>query len=79
LKIKSDVDLYVSTTWGVAITLKAGEVREVGDDLGYQALQKGAIEIKEVEAPAPKKKRGRPSKSSVKMEVTDTEITIEED
>lgn len=75
MKIKAEVtDLYVSTTWGAAITLKAGEVREVGDDLGYQALQQGAVEVKEKTASVSKKKRGRPPKSSVKME----EGTIEE-
>ena len=57
MKIKSDTDLHVSTTWGAAIFLTAGEEREVGDDLGYQALQQGAVEVKE----APKK-RGRPAK-----------------
>jgi len=61
VKIKSDTDLHVSTTWGAAIFLKAGEVREVGDDLGYQALQQGAVEAKE--APTPKK-RGRPAKKA---------------
>ena len=66
MKIKSETDLYVSTTWGVAITLKAGEEREVGDDLGYQALQQGAVEVKVEEVPAPKKKRGRPAKRSTK-------------
>ena len=62
MKIKSEADLYVSTTWGVAITLKAGEEREVGDDLGYAALQAGAVEVK---ASVPKKKRGRPAKTPV--------------
>ena len=47
MKIKSDTDLHVSTTWGASIFLKAGEEREVGDDLGYQALQQGAVEAKE--------------------------------
>jgi len=73
LKIKSDVDLYVATTWGVAITLKAGEEREVGDDLGYAALQAGAVEVKEKKASATKKKRGRPPKSDVKAEEGTTE------
>ena len=74
MKIKSDVDLYVSTTWGVAITLQAGEVREVGDDLGYVALQAGAVEVK---ASAPKKKRKKSTKDPVVTEEV-TEITIEE-
>ena len=74
MKIKSEVtDLYVSTTWGTAITLKAGEVREVGDDLGYAALQAGAVEVKEKKVSATKKKRGRPPKSAVKAEEGITE------
>ena len=83
MKIKSDTDLHVSTTWGASIFLKAGEEREVGDDLGYQALQQGAVEAKEapkVAAPkvaAPKKaaatkaapkKRGRPKKTRARTE-----------
>jgi len=59
MKIKSDTDLHVSTTWGAAIFLTAGEEREVSDDLGYQALQQGAVESKE----APKK-RGKASKKT---------------
>ena len=60
MKIKSETDLHVTTTWGASIFLKAGEEREVGDDLGLQALQQGAAEVKEETKPAPKK-RGRPA------------------
>ncbi len=59
MKIKSETDLHVSTTWGASIFLKAGEEREVGDDMGLQALQQGAVEVKAEAAP---KKRGRPAK-----------------
>ena len=38
--------MYVSTTWGAAIRLYAGEPKEVGDDIGYVALQQGAEEVK---------------------------------
>ena len=62
MKIKSDTDLHVSTTWGASIFLKAGEEREVGDDLGYQALQQGAVEAKEAPKAAAPKKRGRPKR-----------------
>ena len=83
MKIKSDTDLHVSTTWGASIFLKAGEEREVGDDLGYQALQQGAVEAKEApkgaapKVAAPKKaaatkaapkKRGRPKKTRARTE-----------
>jgi len=55
VKIKSETDLHISTTWGASIFLKGGEEREVGDDMGYQALQQGAVEVKEAPKPAPKK------------------------
>ena len=64
MKIKSDTDLYVSTTWGAAIFLTAGEEREVSDDLGYQALQQGAVEAKEAPKKAASKKRGKASKKT---------------
>ena len=74
MKIKAETDLYISTTWGAAISLKAGETREVGDDLGYAALQQGAVEDKgeAIPAPAPKK-RGRPKKIVAEVEVTQEE------
>ncbi len=55
MKIKSETDLHISTTWGASIFLKGGEEREVGDDMGYQALQQGAVEVREAPKPAPKK------------------------
>jgi len=55
VKIKSETDLHISTTWGASIFLKGGEEREVGDDMGYQALQQGAVEVREAPKPAPKK------------------------
>ena len=64
MKIKSDTDLYVSTTWGAAIFLTAGEEREVSDDLGYQALQQGAVEAKEAPKKAASKKRGKVAKKT---------------
>ena len=68
MKIKSDTDLHVCTTWGASIFLKAGEEREVGDDLGYQALQQGAVEAKEAPKAAAPKKRGRPKKVRARTE-----------
>ena len=47
MKIISDEDMYVSTTWGASIRLYAGEPKEVGDDIGYVAIQQGAREVKE--------------------------------
>ena len=68
MKIKSDTDLHVSTTWGASIFLQAGEEREVGDDLGYQALQQGASEVRDEPKAAPKRRRKAPAKAKVVAE-----------
>lgn len=47
MKVISNEDMYVSTTWGASIRLYAGEPKEVGDDIGYAAIQQGAREIKD--------------------------------
>lgn len=47
MKIVANEDMYVSTTWGASIRLYAGEPKEVGDDIGYAAIQQGAREIKD--------------------------------
>ncbi len=49
MKIVANEDMYVSTTWGASIRLYAGEPKEVGDDIGYVAIQQGAREIKDNE------------------------------
>lgn len=49
MKVISNEDMYVSTTWGASIRLYAGEPKEVGDDIGYAAIQQGAREIKDNE------------------------------
>ena len=49
MKIVANEDMYVSTTWGASIRLYAGEPKEVGDDIGYAAIQQGAREIKDNE------------------------------
>ena len=54
MKITADRNLYVATTWGACMRLAPGEVKEVGDDMGYAALQAGATEVKDTPAPAPK-------------------------
>jgi hypothetical protein len=56
MKITANRDLHVTTTWGASINIAKDEVREVGDDLGLQALQQGAVEVKEEKKPAAKKK-----------------------
>jgi len=47
MKIVSDSDMYVSTTWGASIRLYAGEPKKLGDDISLIALQQGAREVKE--------------------------------
>lgn len=50
--IVSNEDKSVASTWGAVIHLKAGEPRQVGDDLGLLCLQAGCTEVKDVkEAP----------------------------
>jgi hypothetical protein len=39
--------MYISTTWGASIRLVAGEVKELGDDIGLLALQEGAKRVEE--------------------------------
>ena len=56
MKITANRDLHVTTTWGASIFLTAGETREVGNDMGLQALQQGATEVVEKAKPAAKKK-----------------------
>ena len=47
MKIVSNEDMYISTTWGASIRLFAGEPKEVGDDIGLVAIQQGAKEVRE--------------------------------
>lgn len=42
----SDVDRYISTTWGASIRLEAGVPKEVGQDIGIFCLQEGCTEVK---------------------------------
>ncbi len=76
MKITAKVDTYVSTPWGAAITIAAGEEMEVGDDLGYECIQAGCTEVKDVTPepkpkakPAPKKKKATKKKEDIIIEV----------
>ena len=42
----SDIDRYISTTWGASIRLEAGVPKEVGHDIGLLCLQEGCKEHK---------------------------------
>jgi len=46
--IVSNEDKSVASTWGAVIHLKAGEPRQVGDDLGLLCLQAGCTEVKDI-------------------------------
>ena len=70
MKITAKTDTYVSTPWGAAITVAAGEIREVGDDLGYECIQAGCTEIKDV-TPEPKPKPATKKKTSTKKKEAD--------
>lgn len=47
MKIIADEDMYISSTWGASIRLYAGQVKEVGDDLGLLALTEGARRLED--------------------------------
>ena len=70
MKITAKTDTYVSTPWGAAITIAAGEEMEVGDDLGYECIQAGCTEIKDV-TPEPKPKPAPKKKTSTKKKEAD--------
>ena len=89
MKITAKTETYVSTKWGTAITVLPGEVREVGDDLGYECIQAGCTEVRYEPKPEPKpqpppslrrlepkpKPKTTPKKTSAKKAKKD--ITIE--
>jgi len=52
MKIISSDDKYVASTWGAAINLKAGEPKEVSNELGLLCLQEGCTQY-EGEMPTP--------------------------
>ena len=74
MKNTAKTDTYVSTPWGAAITIAAGEEMEVGDDLGYECIQAGCTEIKDV-TPEPKPEpepEPTPKKAALKMKEADS-------
>ena len=44
MKIISNEDKYIASTWGASIFLKAGEPKEVSHELGLLCLQEGCAE-----------------------------------
>jgi len=62
VKIVSDTDKYISTTWGASIRLEAGVPKNVGDDIGLVCLQEGCKRVEEI-------KDKKPSEPINKIEV----------
>ena len=52
MKVVSDVDLYVSTSWGAAARLKAGVPVEYGEKLALRCIEEGARVVEEKPQPA---------------------------
>ena len=59
MKIISDKNLRVATTWGAVVVLEAGKERELSEEIGLLALQQGAKEV-----------GAKSKKESVKIEQT---------
>ena len=59
MKIISDKNLRVATTWGAVVVLDAGKERELSEEIGLLALQQGAKEV-----------GAKSKKESVKIEET---------
>ena len=59
MKIISDKNLRVATTWGAVVVLEAGKERELSEEIGLLALQQGAKEV-----------GAKSKKESVKIEET---------
>lgn len=47
MKVVSDVDLYVSTSWGAIARLKAGVPVEYGEQLALRCIEEGARLVKD--------------------------------
>ena len=76
MKITAKTDTYVSTPWGAGITVLAGEIKKVGDDIGYECIQAGCTEVRDEPKPKPKPKPKLKKKKSVKKKETDIIIEV---
>jgi hypothetical protein len=65
--VVSDIDRYISTTWGASIRLEAGVPKEVGMDIGIFCLQEGCTEVKPNSS-----KEQKPSESISEVKVEDS-------
>ena len=48
MKIISDKDRYIATTWGAAVRLEAGVPKVVGEQIGLLCLQEGCKRVEEI-------------------------------
>ena len=53
MKIISDKDRYISTTWGAAVRLEAGVPKVVGEQIGLLCLQEGCKRVEEIKDKKP--------------------------
>jgi len=60
MKILSDKDLRVATTWGAVVLFEAGIEKEISDEVGLLAIQMGAKEV------------GKTSGKDIKVELEDS-------
>ena len=71
--VVSNMDKYISTTWGASIRLEAGVPKEVGQDLGIFCLQEGCTEHRPDDIK--NKKIGSPIKEETISEGVIVELT----
>jgi uncharacterized protein YuzE len=67
--IISDIDRYISTTWGASIRLEAGVPKSVGEDIGLVCLQEGCKRVEE---------HSKPVDNKIEIEVKEESINFED-
>lgn len=75
--IISDINRYVSTTWGASIRLEAGVPKSVGEDIGLVCLQEGCKRVEEDSKPVDNKIEIEVKEESINFEDM-TKIELEE-
>jgi hypothetical protein len=67
--IISDINRYISTTWGASIRLEAGVPKSVGEDIGLVCLQEGCKRVEE---------DSKPVDNKIEIEVKEESINFED-
>ena len=75
--IISDINRYISTTWGASIRLEAGVPKSVGEDIGLVCLQEGCKRVEEDSKPVDNKIEIEVKEESINFEDM-TKIELEE-